>query len=269
MNWNQIKLVMTDLDDTLLNDQKECSTINTQAIKKLKEAGIKFGIATGRGAHLIPRFLKQWGIEGYVDYIIGSNGAEVYDVHADKMECFHFLSVDTILRIEEEYRQFPMAICLYNQHELWTNKSIYEYESRLEAHKLTARYIDYKKDVQKPYPKILGILPETLLEEVLRYSKEHPDPHYRVFSSGKTLLEFVHPDLSKSYGIAYLCKKLNIDMQQVVAFGDASNDIEMLKDCCGVAMNNASDEVKSYAQYIADDANASGFGNFILKHIVE
>ena len=72
-----IKLCLVDIDDTFIGKNKKCPEINVKAIKEMRKKGIYFGIATGRPVDIVPRLFKEWGLEGEVDYVIGSNGAEI------------------------------------------------------------------------------------------------------------------------------------------------------------------------------------------------
>lgn len=74
-----IKAIMCDVDGTLLNSQGVVSPMTVDMIKKAREKGILFGLSTGRDVHSVKTLLKTWGIEGLVDAIVGTGGAEIYD----------------------------------------------------------------------------------------------------------------------------------------------------------------------------------------------
>ena len=63
-----------------------------------------------------------------------------------------------------------------------------------------------------------------------------------------------------------LCKHLNIDRSEIIAFGDNYNDIEMIEYAgLGVAMGNSNDDIKKIADYVTDTNEESGFANAIFK----
>lgn len=268
MKINNIKLVMSDIDDTLLDSNKVCSPTNAKAIKQLKEHGIKFGIASGRPCELIPRFFKEWDIEGLVDYVVGSNGAELLDVKNNKIYNFNFLSIDIIKEIERKYHDYDMSVCVYHGNELRANKAVEEYNSRLKIHKLEKKIIDFKKDISQEYPKVLGVANEDEVIKVLTNESICKTEDYRCFPSASTLLEFVNPLLSKTFGINEICKLEKISSENVMTFGDTSNDVEMLRDFNGVCMSNGTDDAKSVAKYICGSNNESGLGKFIFEHLL-
>ena len=81
---NKIKMVITDLDGTFLNNEEIVSQRNIQAIKKLKESGILFGFATGRPICSVENLIPKWQMDGMVDFIIGLNGGHIKDYKKKK-----------------------------------------------------------------------------------------------------------------------------------------------------------------------------------------
>lgn len=70
----QIKAIMVDIDGTLLSSKGYVTERTINAIKKVREKGILFGLATGRDATSCQKLLGEWNIEGQVDCIIGKGG---------------------------------------------------------------------------------------------------------------------------------------------------------------------------------------------------
>ena len=94
---------------------------------------------------------------------------------------------------------------------------------------------------------------------------------YKEFSmvrSSPIFLEFLNKNSDKGKAIIELAKYLNIDMKDVMAIGDANNDISMIKAAgIGVAMDNAFDEVFEYANYRTESNNNSGVAKAIMKYM--
>lgn len=74
----RIQFVITDLDNTLLNNEKKVSLLNHQAIEHLKQSGIYFGLASGRDYQSVFALSKDWGIDTFLDVIIGGNGLQIF-----------------------------------------------------------------------------------------------------------------------------------------------------------------------------------------------
>jgi hydroxymethylpyrimidine pyrophosphatase-like HAD family hydrolase len=80
------------------------------------------------------------------------------------------------------------------------------------------------------------------------------------------LLECVNPGLSKSKGIALLLERLNMKPEELMTFGDAMNDFDMIRDYVGVAMGNADERVKAAASYVTLSNDEDGIGVFLEEH---
>ena len=78
-----VKAIMCDIDGTLLSSKGVVTPKTVEMIKKAREKGILFGLSTGRDVNSIQTLLKTWGIDGLVDMIVGTGGAEIYDYTLD------------------------------------------------------------------------------------------------------------------------------------------------------------------------------------------
>ena len=78
-----VKAIMCDIDGTLLSSDGVVTPKTVEMIKKAREQGILFGLSTGRDVNSIQTLLKTWGIDGLVDMIVGTGGAEIYDYTLD------------------------------------------------------------------------------------------------------------------------------------------------------------------------------------------
>ena len=78
-----VKAIMCDIDGTLLSSDGMVAPKTVEMIKKAREQRILFGLSTGRDVNSIQTLLKSWGIDGLVDMIVGTGGAEIYDYTLD------------------------------------------------------------------------------------------------------------------------------------------------------------------------------------------
>ena len=74
-----VKAIMCDVDGTLLTNEGVVSPKTIEAIRKVRNKGILFGLSTGRDVNSVKTLLSEWGIEGLVDSIVGTGGAEICD----------------------------------------------------------------------------------------------------------------------------------------------------------------------------------------------
>ena len=99
--------------------------------------------------------------------------------------------------------------------------------------------------------KIMFRMKEEDMSKAEAWVKAHPNPYYHGFKTQTTLLEFCDKRINKGYGLQKICELNDMDLKDVMAFGDTSNDNEMLKVAgCGVCMINGTDDTKACANAI-------------------
>ncbi len=263
-----IKLVMVDIDGTLLNDEKKIPEANIEAIKKLGENNIKFGIASGRPISSIKTVINDGNINDYVDFIVGSNGAEVYIHEKDEVIHNHFLDVDTIKNIEKLYADLPCSVCVYDGDDLVVNKETPQVRTQASRLKINLKVEDYSTYITKDFPKVLLAMDPKDQASVYTFSLNYPSERYRVFPSSNYLLEVVHPECSKSLGIKIIQDLLKIKANNILCFGDTTNDLEMISDYVGVWMSNGTRDVQDVAKYETITNNEAGIAYFLNENIL-
>ena len=112
---NNIKLVLVDIDGTLLNDEGVITPKTIAAIQKLKEKHILFGIATGRTPYAVKHLIKDWKIDEYVDIIMGFNGGCYLDMRTQNMSSCYLLDGKYIPMILNEFKEFHFNAGIYDQ----------------------------------------------------------------------------------------------------------------------------------------------------------
>ena len=117
-----VKAVMCDIDGTLLSSNGIVTPKTIEAIKKLREHGILFGISTGRDVPSVKHLLKVWGIDGLVDLMVGSNGGEIYDYADDYYEMNYPLPGSLILEIMKHFEDMDVNFAIHGDGVLYTPK---------------------------------------------------------------------------------------------------------------------------------------------------
>ena len=87
-----IRAIVCDVDGTLLTSKQVVDERTVASIKKARSKGILFGICTGRDADSVRNHMKSWGIEGCIDFVVGSGGSEIDDYILDIYQENHTLS---------------------------------------------------------------------------------------------------------------------------------------------------------------------------------
>ncbi|MBO6046136.1 MAG: HAD family phosphatase [Erysipelotrichaceae bacterium] len=262
-----IKLVLVDVDGTLLNDQLKITPRTIEAISRLKDYGIRFGIASGRSPYITRRLLKGWGIDQYTDLIMGFNGG--CTLYFDTEDYVHVLPLDgeVLKQIINDYKDYDCTIgvyegCVYHaQHD--------DRLSRLtaELNQIDLEISDLSAFFTKKHNKVLITAEEDVMPNVVKHYNDIKPTTYQASLSSPVRFECVNPELSKSKGIEFICERLGLTRDQVLTFGDMMNDYDMIRDYVGVAMGNGHPEVKKVAKYETSSNNEDGIAVFLEKYI--
>jgi Cof subfamily protein (haloacid dehalogenase superfamily) len=255
-----IKMIVMDLDGTLLTDDKNISNYTLSILEKCKNIGIKIVIATARSEKSSKRFIDILR----PDFIILNGGALVND--NKKIISKKLLPKETAMEIITE---------------IYKNKAIGEIKVETETgHYLICddeqknnlfadekyRYLNITKGIQNDLIKIRVEIFDKKVVEKLR--KKYTECEMNGFT-GENWYRIANRGATKINGIKKLMKEMNISMENIMAFGDDYNDLEMIKECgIGIAMENGIDEIKKEAKYICGNNNEDGVGKWIKKHII-
>lgn len=252
-----IKLIITDLDFTLLHTDKSISEYSKNIFRKCSKYGIKTAIATARyriGAEKYINILKP-------DFEITTDGSMVY--HDGELIYGCGFSLDTTNHIIGEIRNISTTLKItvatdigvfWNSHNISESPKLYK-----------AIYNDYSKPINSCAYKIVAELPDK--KTALNIANKFPDCKLICYR-GENLYGFINKNAGKVHAIKSLANYLNIELSNIIAFGDDLNDVEMLKQCgYGIAVSNAIEEVLNIADYITDNNDEDGVAKFIEKNI--
>ena len=106
------------------------------------------------------------------------------------------------------------------------------------------------------------------MPELEAYIAAHPHPNFKGVKTQTVMMEFMNPKISKYYGLKKFCELNDISVKEVIAFGDTSNDNEMLKHCYGVCLCNGSEDSKAIADEVTElDCAHDGFADWLEKNL--
>lgn len=267
------KILFTDLDGTLLNDKKEITAGNQQAIHKALAQGHKIVVCTGRplasGIHIAQRL----GLTREGCYVIGFNGAQIYDAYHKKTVYGKAIPVDTARDLFREALERGIHVQSYSEGEVLALKETPELLYYMKRTTVTHRIVpDVESAIpQDPYKLLLIGLNNR--QELEKYQKECVEPlkgRVHSFFSNENYLEVVAGGISKGIAVKWLCDYLDIPLENSVAAGDAPNDVDMLKAAhIGAVMCNAHEEIAQYGDYVTkQDNNHDGVAEIMEQFIL-
>ena len=233
----KIKAIVCDIDGTLVPMRQTTSQRTMDAIKELRENGILFGIASGRPLEEI-LILETWDFD--IDFVIGYNGCQLSDKLSNKIYEYFPMKKEWIKETFEIMKPFNCnPLVTFKDYTLYGH-----YDDKCElSKKFTGKPYIICNDISELYAqdnyKIMYRVEEEDMPLIEKHVNSHYSPYYRGFKTAPVMMEFANINANKGFAIQEFCKLHNIDIQDVWAFGDASNDNEMLKVCgVGVCMAN-------------------------------
>ena len=266
------RMVVSDLDGTLLNSQKQVSDGNAQAIMKLKDHKAVFVMATGRSDVMTRAYTKQLK---NVDIVIGCDGAVIRNIRTGEILYENHLSSETCHKTFEICQKYDLQYYVFAKDELVSDDPENERflihqkfnQTVEEDEQIPMQIVDDLNEYVKDHIvyKIVASHNDTkYLDEVAEVIKKETDAD--AIRSGKRVLAVKARGVSKAEAIKKLAQILEVSIEDIIAFGDEVNDIEMLKLAgLGIAMENADDVVKEAADRIAGNNDQDGVGKELEK----
>lgn len=265
------KLIAIDMDGTLLREDKSVSERTKNAIKLAKEKGVYVVIATGRPIDGVSRYLEELDMLGENDYVLSYNGGLVLKTKSREVVSKTALTGADLHYLHNLSKELGVNIHAFSEvHGLMTpkNSKYTEVEANINGIKIAIN--DYS-DIEDDHSIIKVMMidePEVLQKAIDNLPKEVYEK-YTVVRSAPFFLEFLNKKVNKGTGVELLAKHLNIKQEEIMTFGDAGNDLDMIVYAgMGVAMANAFDEVKEAANYITDSNENDGVAKAIEKFVL-
>lgn len=269
------KLIASDMDETLLNDQHAICQRNIDLIMKAKKKGVKFVPATGRGFMSIQHDLKTLGLYDEIgEYVISFNGGALTENKDNRLLYFQGLSFEKTKEIFEFGLQCDVCQHVYTKDKLYVfNLSESEAEriknQKVECEIMSENSIDFLKDT--PISKILyQNIDVPYLMSLEPQMKHIWEGECAVSYSSNRYMEFNKIGVDKGQGLIHLAEILGIDIADTIAVGDNYNDMPMLNVAgLSVACANAVDDVKKACDITTDaDNNEGAIAEIIEKYIL-
>ncbi|MFG3634808.1 Cof-type HAD-IIB family hydrolase [Streptomyces huasconensis] len=276
---SRTRLIATDLDGTLLRDDKSVSDRTVAALAAAEEAGVEVFFVTGRPARWMG--VVSAHVHGHGLAICG-NGAAVVDLHGGPgthsfvkiRELERAAALDVVRRLRAAAPGTSFAVertgGLHHE-ETYPPLHMEPAESVAPAEKLLAENPGDPVVAEQPVLKVLAFHPELAADEFLTLARAAIGDRATVTrSSPSALLEISGPGVSKASTLELCCAERGISPEEVVAFGDMPNDIEMLSWAgTSYAMGNAHPDVIAAASGRTVANNDDGVAVVIERIVAE
>lgn len=255
-----IKLIVSDVDGTLVDTDKHISDVTVQAMKEAMAEGIAVAVASGRAFGEMGEVLQR--LPEIEEYICSNGAVVVEQKHGQSKVIFRqSFSNEEGLWLMDQLLPFDVYIEVYGGKDIFgTADEMEEFAANLSPH-----LIPLMKASRTMVPNLRDYIVETGmdLEKIqLFYGTEEKkqailkhfegDDRFTIIQSSEGNLEFVQPGISKGRAVAALANELGITADEVMTIGDSNNDLTMLA-YAGVsfAMANGEATTKATAKYLA------------------
>lgn len=266
------KLIALDVDGTLLREDKSLSSGVKDAIAKASAKGVKVVITTGRPVKGISKILDELDLRSEGDYAIGYNGGVIQKTHNEEVSSQILMPENSFELLYRLSQDLNVHIHLLTSKEVITpNSDVSRYtvlEGFMNDIQLLYKTPEEIKDV-KAINKIMLIDEPEILEAAIKQLPDWLYEQFNVVKSAPYFLEILPKEVSKGVGIKMLADSLGIKQEEIIAVGDADNDLDMIEFAgLGVAMGNAFENVKKIANYISKTNEDDGVAHVINKFIL-
>lgn len=255
-------LLCTDLDDTLLTDDKQVSEENKKAIEYFKSEGGSFTFATGRVPVGVKPVFEM--IEPNVPMVC-FNGAGIYDVKENKLMSVKTLDKEAVKCIEYVDEMFDfLGIEVCTKDEIYFCKVNDKVRKHQADEKLPDNFKDYH-DIDDVWMKALFLVEEEQVDLIRQALLNSPfADKYEFMQSDPCYYEVLPKNASKGDGMMELADILGIDRKRTIGIGDNENDLKLVQKAgVGVAVANAVASVKQSASVITLDNNSNAVATII------
>jgi len=270
---NRYKLLVVDIDGTLLGKNWTISAEDRDALARACDLGISVSLSTGRAVQASVRFINQLSLDGYHIFFDGAlvsnpnNGEEVYAQPLDKMAVKQAVE---FAHLNETNIEFYSATHYFAERESWST------DIRRVFFGIELTTVDFTNLWQRERI-VKGTLTIRSAEErakANRFCLQFEDTFH--FSLAKSpaypevdFINILAPGVSKRTALEALASHLGISMSEIMAIGDGTNDLPLLSAVgLAIVMDNAPDEVKAVADHITLDVDHNGVAAAIEKFLL-
>lgn len=244
---NNIHAIFTDLDGTLLNDEKEIGNYTKEVIKKYKN-DINIIPTSARSFNRIKPYLEELGLLDNFNYTICFNGALIVNNQGVELFSSH-ISKSTMQELTNLIDKYNIEWMIYTKNELFKRSKIEDINKFIRDNDTF---------------KLIGTSTEEKIDEIRKELSVMNDK-LEITTSMSGRLVIVNKGSTKATAVEKIMARLNIGRENIITIGDGENDIEMIKNAgYGVAMLNAPETVKKTARMITKYTNnEDGVGKII------
>ncbi len=270
---NKIKLLISDLDGTILKYGDLVSPEDRKTVERLLDLGIEVVWITGRYYDSIPEYFTK---NERITFVSSSNGALIHNVKTNEVVYEKNLNYMDVLTIIEKVNEKAFYLYIENRQDVYTDERLFinellEGDYFFESLKRQALL---KDDLYKfvKENKIEALKVEAAFHDLDFRNEIHKElsglDKFKVSATHISKVDVINKDTGKGTALLYLQDLLGLKTEEIMAIGDNDNDVAMIEAAgIGVAMGNGSPLIKEAADFITDSIENDGFSAAVKKVI--
>lgn len=265
------KLIVLDLDDTLVHPSGQVSRANQWALMRAQKLGVRVVLASGRPVYAMRAIAKLLQLKEYDGYMLSFNGAYVVSNKTRQPAFSAGLSKPEVKALHGFAQQEGVFIHTYTATEILTpQNNQYTEVERFITGMPVVECQDFLAEIPQQVSKVLLLADPKKLQTAKEKLSGQMGDEFSIAISKPFFLEVTAPGVDKGTSLLRLCETLGIDPAETLAIGDSYNDVPMLKVAgLSVAMGNAPDEIKQQADYITATCQEDGVARAIEKFVLD
>jgi hypothetical protein len=267
VSGHDIRLLLSDVDGTLVTSKKELTPETVRAVERLGEAGILFAVTSGRPPRGLRMLIEPLKLS---TPLAGFNGGLIVDEELVTMQ--ELVIIDGVVGpIIEVLQDHGLSVWVYQGIDWF----VLDLDGPHVAHEATVcqfmpSQLNDFDGVRGDIVKIVGVSddPETI-EKATNALNDRFSSNVSATSSQTYYIDVTHQDANKGSVVDFLATTFSIDPAHIATIGDMSNDVLMFeRSGLSVAVGNASDEVKAKATHTTTSNDDNGFANAVERFIL-
>lgn len=265
-----MKLLFTDLDGTLLNNASQVSPGTRAFLDEFLAAGNRLILSSGRPKDSVLEVKNKAGLSQPGILLSCYNGAQIYDCDSRRTIMTKRLPLSYVSYLQEQAANYDLHIQTYQENAVVSpadDEEIRFYRVRIHL-PLVVSPVLTDALTEEPYKMLAASLHDHGKLEAFRLGiSDWSKGKIQTIYSNDMYLELFRQDAGKGNALRFLCGHFDVPLSDTYAAGDAQNDISMLQAAgTGIAMCNATDQVKDAADIVTDlDNDQDGLANLMQK----
>ncbi len=266
-----IKLIVMDMDGTLLTSDKKVSMLTKQKLMEAQNKGVRLALASGRSMNRLMDHAQELKLDEHNGYLIEGNGVGYYEFEHAQHTLLKRCSREDIQEMIDFLKPLQVEILVMGERDAYImlpegRKTSYWLE-KVHVENVNNRDINYIQSLDEVDQALNKVCVCESPETVDRVSKALVDINPR-FWHGRIMphwIEITLKEIHKGNALSKIMEKHNLKKEEVLVFGDGENDISMLEVGTGIAMGNALDSVKHVCYDVCASNNEDGIGKQLIK----